>query len=296
MAWRLARRIKCRETTIFVSLTRWIHPHRWGADTLNYIGTDLDNPLPFKSVKPIVQNLVREQQSLCNQIIADVKKGFEDESLGEEAERALIADLYRVKLGMPKHKQLLRMMEEPKIRKALDQVDLELNSDFKKEERFALKESLFFYFRRKTRTGWFDRKGALHQAPMIPMPSCCQIYLHLWRLRSSRKSLKASKRQTNVRTIFKTRVSAFTVSVNSWPTVCMRRTKNMLSKTEVDIVIKIQVGLCRSVVGQMGCQAIEAGKIVPSKKPDLHQWPSKLFPYSIKLPAWRERRKRKRQI
>ena len=40
-----------------------------------------DNPLPFKSVKPVVQNLVREQQSLCNQIIADVKKGFEDESL-----------------------------------------------------------------------------------------------------------------------------------------------------------------------------------------------------------------------
>ena len=104
-----------------------------------------DNPLPFKSVKPVVQNLVREQQSLCNQIIADVKKGFEDESLGEEAERALIADLYRVKLGMPKHKQLLRMMEEPKIRKALDQVDLELNSDFKKEERFALKESLFLF-------------------------------------------------------------------------------------------------------------------------------------------------------
>ena len=127
-----------------------------------------DNPLPFKSVKPIVQNLVREQQSLCNQIIADVKKGFEDESLGEEAERALIADLYRVKLGMPKHKQLLRMMEEPKIRKALDQVDLELNSDFKKEERFALKESLFFILDEKQGQADLTEKGRCTVSPNDP--------------------------------------------------------------------------------------------------------------------------------
>ena len=127
-----------------------------------------DNPLPFKSVKPAVQNLVREQQSLCNQIIADVKKGFEDESLEEEAERALISDLYRVKLGMPKHKQLLRMMEEPKIRKALDQVDLELNSDFKKEERFALKESLFFILDEKQGQADLTEKGRCTVSPNDP--------------------------------------------------------------------------------------------------------------------------------
>ena len=36
-----------------------------------------DNPLPFKSVKPVVQNLVRQQQGLCNEVIANVKSGLE---------------------------------------------------------------------------------------------------------------------------------------------------------------------------------------------------------------------------
>ncbi len=127
-----------------------------------------DNPLPFKSVKPDVQNLVRQQQSLCNQIIADVKQGFENESITDEAELALITDLYRVKLGMPKHKQLLRMMEDPKIRKALDQVDLELNSDFKKEERYALKESLYFILDEKQGQADLTEKGRCTVSPDNP--------------------------------------------------------------------------------------------------------------------------------
>ena len=105
-----------------------------------------DNPLPFKSVKPVVQNLVRQQQGLCNEVIANVKSGLEQlekDGFSEDQHLALITELYRVKLGMPKHKQLLRLMEDPKVRKSLDTVDLELNSDFKKKERHALKESLF---------------------------------------------------------------------------------------------------------------------------------------------------------
>ena len=37
-----------------------------------------DNPLPFKSVKPVVQNLVRQQQGLCNEVIAHVRSGLEN--------------------------------------------------------------------------------------------------------------------------------------------------------------------------------------------------------------------------
>ena len=118
-----------------------------------------DNPLPFKTIKPIVQNLVRQQQNLCNQIIGDVKKGLEEEAASEDEELSLVSDLYRVKLGMPKHKQLLRMMEDPKIRKSLDQVELELNSDFKKEERYALKESLYFILDEKQGQADLTEKG-----------------------------------------------------------------------------------------------------------------------------------------
>ena len=121
-----------------------------------------DNPLPFKSVKPVVQNLVRQQQGLCNEVIANVKSGLEQlekDGFSEEQHLALITELYRVKLGMPKHKQLLRLMEDPKVRKSLDTVDLELNSDFKKKERHALKESLFFILDEKQGQADLTEKG-----------------------------------------------------------------------------------------------------------------------------------------
>ena len=127
-----------------------------------------DNPLPFKTIKPIVQNLVRQQQNLCNQIISDVKKGFEGEALSEDERSSLVSDLYRVKLGMPKHKQLLRMMEDPKIRKSIDQVELELNSDFKKEERYALKESLYFILDEKQGQADLTEKGRSLVSPDDP--------------------------------------------------------------------------------------------------------------------------------
>jgi len=76
--------------------------------------------------------------------------------------------LYRVKLGMPKHKQLLRLMEDPKVRKSLDTVDLELNSDFKKNERHALKESLFFILDEKQGQADLTEKGRLLMSPDDP--------------------------------------------------------------------------------------------------------------------------------
>ena len=130
-----------------------------------------DNPLPFKSVKPVVQNLVRQQQGLCNEVIANVKSGLEQlekDGFSEEQHLALITELYRVKLGMPKHKQLLRLMEDPKVRKSLDTVDLELNSDFKKKERHALKESLFFILDEKQGQADLTEKGRILMSPNDP--------------------------------------------------------------------------------------------------------------------------------
>ena len=52
--------------------------------------------------------------------------------------------LFKVKLGQPRNKGLLRMMEDPERRRALDKAELSFYSDAQKEELFALKEELFF--------------------------------------------------------------------------------------------------------------------------------------------------------
>ena len=127
-----------------------------------------DTPLPFKSVKPLVQSLVRKQQTLCNELITEAKQGLEDSSISEEKRAACINNLFKVKLGMPKHKQLLRMVEDADIRRELEEADLELSSDFKKDERYKLKESLYFIIDEKQGQADLTEIGRVLMSPDDP--------------------------------------------------------------------------------------------------------------------------------
>src|SRR5437588_348796 len=62
--------------------------------------------------KPLVDQLVRKQNMLCNRLSSDAKELFEK---GENEEGGLM--LFKVKLGQPRNKQLLRMMEDPEKRR-----------------------------------------------------------------------------------------------------------------------------------------------------------------------------------
>ena len=118
-----------------------------------------DNPLPFVENRPTVQKLVSKQQSYCNDLASKAKQILEDESIDAEKQNDAIGDLYQVKLGMPKNKQLLRLMEVPAIRRLLDKFDLEMNSDFNKEVRYRLKESLFYVIDEKQQQADLCEKG-----------------------------------------------------------------------------------------------------------------------------------------
>jgi preprotein translocase subunit SecA len=62
----------------------------------------------------------------------------------EEGKRTAIRKLLQVKMGSPKNKLLLRLMENPDWRKLLDRVETEMNSDLNKDELFHLKEVLYY--------------------------------------------------------------------------------------------------------------------------------------------------------
>jgi preprotein translocase subunit SecA len=89
--------------------------------------------------KPLVEQLVRKQNMLCNRLASEAKEAFEK---GEVEAGGLL--MFKVKLGQPRNKQLLRMMEEPDQRRAIDKAELQFYQDTRKEELFALKEELFF--------------------------------------------------------------------------------------------------------------------------------------------------------
>ncbi|MBO4526466.1 MAG: hypothetical protein J5743_02485, partial [Victivallales bacterium] len=62
----------------------------------------------------------------------------------EEEEDEAYTLLAKVQLGMPKHKQLMRLMEDASIRKALDKKDLEFHSDNNRGLLQKVKDTMYF--------------------------------------------------------------------------------------------------------------------------------------------------------
>ena len=93
----------------------------------------------YDKFKPLVEQLVRKQTMLCNRLVSEAKELLEKGQV-EEAGRLL----FKVKLGQPRNKGLLRLMEEPENRKAIDKSELSFYQDSRKEELVALKEELYF--------------------------------------------------------------------------------------------------------------------------------------------------------
>src|SRR4051812_42573727 len=68
----------------------------------------------------------------------------------------------------PRNKQLLRMMEDPEKRKAVDKAELGFYADSRKEELFALKEELFFTIDEKSMESDLSEQGRTFLNPDDP--------------------------------------------------------------------------------------------------------------------------------
>jgi preprotein translocase subunit SecA len=104
--------------------------------------------------KPLIEQLVRKQNMLCNRIASEALEKFEqgDVEIGGRL-------MFKVKLGQPRNKQLLRMMEDPEKRRAIDKAELSFFQDTRKEELFALKEELFFTIDEKSNESDLSEQG-----------------------------------------------------------------------------------------------------------------------------------------
>jgi preprotein translocase subunit SecA len=128
----------------------------------------------FDKYRPQVAELVRAQTMLCNRFVDEAKKLLE----GRNGEKPTDADLdhedeagkllYQVKLGMPKNKQLLKMMEEPAIRKLIDEAELAVLADSSKKDLIGMKEQLFFTIDERQHDADLTEKGRKQLNPNDP--------------------------------------------------------------------------------------------------------------------------------
>ncbi len=104
----------------------------------------IEREQPFTRLRPPVDQLVNEQTRLCNRIIGEAREALEKPDLTNENRDTAARKMLQVKMGHPKNKQLLRLMENAEWRKLLDKVETEMNSDLNKDELYRLKENLYY--------------------------------------------------------------------------------------------------------------------------------------------------------
>jgi preprotein translocase subunit SecA len=117
----------------------------------------------YDKFKPLVEQLVKRQTMLCNRLVSEAKEAL-DKGDAEEAGRLL----FKVKLGQPRNKGLLRMMEEPEHRKAVDKSELSFYQDSRKDELVALKEELYFAINERQQEADLSEMGRSYLNPDDP--------------------------------------------------------------------------------------------------------------------------------
>ena len=104
----------------------------------------IEREQPFTRLNPAIQSLVNDQMRLVNRFASEAKEILEKAGDSSDEKRRGSLKLLQVKMGHPKNKLLLRLMENPEWRKLLDKVETEMNSDLNKDELYKIKEELFF--------------------------------------------------------------------------------------------------------------------------------------------------------
>ncbi|MGE4488259.1 MAG: preprotein translocase subunit SecA [Kiritimatiellales bacterium] len=117
----------------------------------------------YRSLSGVVHNLVRRQQDLVTHLMKDAQDLLEK---GEESSAQ--RRLYQVHQGMPKNKQLAKLIEDPAKRRLLEKVNNMMLTDTYKEEARELREEMFFTVDEKGHDASLTDKGCETLNPEDP--------------------------------------------------------------------------------------------------------------------------------
>ena len=113
----------------------------------------------FDTYKPLMSDLFRKQNLLCSRLINEAKDIINNpDSKNEEKEDAYIK-LVQVKMGMPKHRQLMRMFEDSSILKRLEKVEANVKSDQNRGMLQEVQADLYFAVNERNHEADLTDKG-----------------------------------------------------------------------------------------------------------------------------------------
>ena len=115
-----------------------------------------------------VSELVRKQTAVANTLVAEAEVLLKDEKTRDDA----AVKLYQARLGMPKNKRLLRLLNEQGVKQMVQRVELDTIADRKlpmrKQQMRALDEVLYFVLDEKGHSVHLTDRGAEAMSPQDP--------------------------------------------------------------------------------------------------------------------------------
>ncbi len=105
----------------------------------------------YARMRPYVEKVVKAQQRLIREILAEAERLMKKGALDQAAVKLL-----QVRKGHPKSKRLFRLLQEPGMMKRVDQVELEYMKEKKMHE---LEEALYFVVDEKSHSVELTEKG-----------------------------------------------------------------------------------------------------------------------------------------
>lgn len=114
----------------------------------------------FSDIRPLVERLMRKQRQLVSQLVSDAKKLLDED---EEYEAGI--QLLRASRGLPKHRQVMKMFEEPSLQKLARRVENDFMRDKNMQE---IDDELYFSIDEKSNVIDLTEKGREAISPEDP--------------------------------------------------------------------------------------------------------------------------------
>ncbi len=113
----------------------------------------------FDSLKPAIADLYNRQNLLCARLVQEAKTVLDNENSTDEQQEEAITKLLQVKMGMPQHKKLLRVLEDPEILKRVEKAELMARSEQNRGLLQEIQSDLFFSMEERNHEADLTEKG-----------------------------------------------------------------------------------------------------------------------------------------
>ena len=165
----------------------------------------ISGPVPmsthqFNELQPLVADLHNKQNMLCSRLVREARATLSKEGLTDDEREEALTKLLQVKLGIPAHKQLLHVLEDGAILKALEKLETRVRSDSNRGLLQEVEADLYFSMDEKTHEADLTERGRQAISPDDPdafiVPDLLSELAAIDRDESLSEAEKTAKRET----------------------------------------------------------------------------------------------------